>query len=310
MLKPQKVHQTMSRNHPSSGIQHLIPKDWTRGDVERMGLPRYASDDLTGIQAELRDGAGFVLVDGCVDAGVDSVETAGHAFRQFGEALGYLLPQNVKQEMLVEIADFSDEDAFDDRGYRSPGELTPHTDPPPMLALHCLKAARHGGENQLVSAESIRNRFRADCPDLLHVLETGFMYFLADEVVEGAGVLRGPTPTLIDGPGGLSCIYYRPYIEKAVTQPGVTLTEIQRAALDQFDRFSTDPELQIRLVLKPGETLVLNNYRVLHARDAYEDWPEKSRRRRLLRLWLNADWIPEPPDDHAMRRDPMAEKRP
>lgn len=277
--------------------------------MERIGPPRYAFTDLAGIRAELRDGAGFVLADGCIDDGMDDIEAAGRTFRQFGEALGYLLPQNVKQETLVEIADFSDEDAFDDRGYRSPGELTPHTDPPPMLALHCLKAARFGGENQLVSAESIRNRFQAECPDLLPVLETGFMYFLADEVVQGAGVLRGPIPALIDGPGGLSCVYYRPYIEKAASQPGITLTEPERAALDHFDRFSTNPDLQIRFVLKPGETLVLNNYRVLHARDSYEDWPQKSRRRRLLRLWLNADWMPEPPDAHAMRRDPMAAKR-
>lgn len=286
----------------------IRPKDWTRADIESAGLPRYDAGDLDCIRRELLHGAGFTLVSGCVSSAAGSIGEAGRDIRRFGEALGFLLPQNIKGETLVEIADFSDEDAFDDRGYRSAGELTPHTDPPPMLALHCINAAREGGENQLVSAESIRKRFRNEFPDLLPVLETGFMYFLPDEKVEGAGVFRGPTPALIDGPGGLSCVYYRPFIERAVAQSGTPLSERERSALDRFDEISTDPELQIRLVLQPGETLILNNYRVLHARDAYIDWPEKARRRRLLRLWLNAEWMPDPPEPHAMRRDPMAEK--
>jgi len=295
--------------HLQSSDRALLPKNWAQDDMEKQGLPHYAADNLHGIQAELSDGAGFVLVDHCVDKACDTVEAAGHQFRRFGDALGYLLSQNVKQETLVEIADFSDVDAFDDRGYRSPGELTPHTDPPPMLALYCMNAARSGGENQLVSAESIRQRFRSDCPELLPVLEKGFRYFLADEKEQGVGVVSSQIPALIDGPGGLSCMYYRPYIEKAAKNSGLPLSDIEKAALDQFDLYSTDPDLQIRFVLQPGETLVLNNYRVLHARDAYEDWPEKSRRRRLLRLWLSADWMPQPPQAHAMRSDPMAAKQ-
>lgn len=277
--------------------------------MESRGLPRFNIDEQARIQAELADGAGFVLIEGCNAGHEGDAEEAGIALRRLGESLGYLLPQNIKNETLVEIADFSDVDAFDDRGYRSPGELTPHTDPPPMLALHCVRAARTGGENRLVSAESIRRRFRAERPDLLPVLETGFMYYLPDESVQGAGVFRGPMPALIDGPGGLSCVYYRPFIDRAVAQSGKALSAREKEALDCFDQYAADDDLQIRFTLQPGETLILNNFRVLHARDNFEDWPEKSRRRHLLRLWLNADWMPEPPACHAMRSDPMAAKR-
>jgi len=307
--KPQKPNRVMSTINVKQTNTSLRPADWTRKDIENQGLPRYSADDLQSIRTELLEGAGFVLVDGCVSRGHETVESAGEDFRRFGSALGRVLEQNVKRETLVEIADFSDVDAFDDRGYRSPGELTPHTDPPPMLALFCMNAARSGGENRLVSAESIRNRFRSECPELLSVLEKGFTFYLPNETEQGAGSFSKPIPTLIDGPGGLSCVYYRPYIEKAVEKSGTPLTDIEREALDRFDRYSTDPDLQIVYGLKPGEALILNNYRVLHARDSYEDWPEKSQRRRLLRLWLNADWLPDPPEAHAMRRDPMAAKR-
>ena len=84
------------------------------------------------------------------------------------------------------------------------------------------------------------------------------------------------------------------------------LPEDAVAALDLFDGCATDPEFQVRHIMGAGETMIINNYRVLHARDAYEDWPEKAKRRQLLRLWLDADWLPAPPAAHAARRDPMA----
>jgi hypothetical protein len=38
---------------------------------------------------------------------------------------------------------------------------------------------------------------------------------------------------------------------------------------------------------RPGDVQFLNNYVTLHTRRAYEDWPEPSRKRHLLRLWLS-----------------------
>jgi len=72
--------------------------------MERLGLPRYAAaaDDLPGIRSELRDGAGFALVWDVVSHSAD----AGDCLTRFGQALGRLLPQNAKQEVLVEIVDF------------------------------------------------------------------------------------------------------------------------------------------------------------------------------------------------------------
>ena len=270
--------------------------------MERLGLPRYAADDLPGIRSELRDGAGFALVRDVVSHSAD----AGDCLTRFGQALGRLLPQNAKQEVLVEIVDFSDEDEFDDRGYRSPGELNPHTDPPPMIVLLCLRPARHGGTNRLVSADSIREAIRKENVDLLPVLEEGFAFFMPDETTPGAGRSRDVIPVLIDGPGGMSCIYYRPFIERAAEVAGAPLSGKSVAALDLFDHFANDPGLQVQHTLVAGEALILNNYRVLHARDEYEDWPEKAKRRYLLRLWLDADWLPEPPQAHAGRRNPMA----
>ncbi len=72
------------------------------------------------------------------------------------------------ETLLEDIRDFTDTDTFDNRGYRSPGELSLHTDPPTLIMLFCLTPAREGGENQLVNIEAIHDymqaqRFSARC---------------------------------------------------------------------------------------------------------------------------------------------------
>ena len=95
-------------------------------------------------------------------------------------------------------------------------------------------------------------------------------------------------PLLAERNGVVSCVLYRPYIEQAAEALGTLLTDDQTAALDAFDRHSNDPSLALRFTLPPGETLVLHNRAVLHARTDYEDWPELERRRHLKRLWIDA----------------------
>ncbi len=174
--------------------RRLTPTNWRHRDMVRLGLPRYAADNLAGIKSELRDGAGFALVHDLVDAPerADDVEEAGRQLLLFGQSLGRLLPQNAQREQIVQIADFSDEDDFDDRGYRSPGELHPHTDPPPLIVLFCLRSAMQGGANRLVSAEAIRDAIRDENPNLLPVLEAGFPFFMPDEKIRAAAGSERP----------------------------------------------------------------------------------------------------------------------
>ena len=47
----------------------------------------------------------------------------------FGSALGVPVVQSPRRELVEDVKDYSDIDDHDDRGYRSGGELTPHSDP-------------------------------------------------------------------------------------------------------------------------------------------------------------------------------------
>ena len=39
---------------------------------------------------------------------------------------------------------------------------------------------------------------------------------------------------------------------------------------------------------EPGDIQLISNAKILHSREAFEDYPEPERRRHLLRLWLTA----------------------
>jgi len=75
------------------------------------------------------------------------------------------------------------------------------------------------------------------------------------------------------------------YIQFAQEYPEVPrLTQAQEDALDLFGDLSD--ELALNMSFEPGDIQLLNNHLIYHARSRYDDFPEKDRKRLLLRLWL------------------------
>jgi alpha-ketoglutarate-dependent taurine dioxygenase len=254
---------------------------------------RYSISDIT---QSLRR-YGFAILSGLGKAAErdaiadDLVELAAH--------LGTVVPQSPRGEMVEDVRDFSDIEARDDRGYRSRGELTPHSDPPTLIVLHCLQAAKSGGETYLVNVRSIHERMASIAPELLAEFYKGYLHWC----VEGQkGIHQARPATDKRGifamrDGMVSCVYYRPFIEMAAKMAAEPLTANQVAALDLFDECASSPELALRFHLQPGQTLLLHNRTVLHARTDYEDWPEPTRRRHLLRVWIDAsELLPVSPE--------------
>jgi hypothetical protein len=83
--------------------------------------------------------------------------------------------------------------------------------------------------------------------------------------------------------GQLSARYVRSYLTGAMDEMKVEDVRLIEA-LDLFDR--TADELALKFVIQPGEVSLINNMTVLHSRSAFEDWPDGTRKRLLLRLWL------------------------
>ena len=79
------------------------------------------------------------------------------------------------------------------------------------------------------------------------------------------------------------------------------LTGLQIEAMDAIDRLCNDPRFCLEMMLEPGDMQFVCNHVVLHSRTHYEDWPEPTRRRHLLRLWLRTPAFAVPPPQVADR---------
>jgi alpha-ketoglutarate-dependent taurine dioxygenase len=64
---------------------------------------------------------------------------------------------------------------------------------------------------------------------------------------------------------------------------------LQRDALVQVQEIANRPELMLTMQFQEGDIQLINNHTMLHAREAYEDWPEPGRERHLLRMWIAVD---------------------
>ena len=111
---------------------------------------------------------------------------------------------------------------------------------------------------------------------------------------------KGPfyeAPVFNDYAGRVSVLYSRLHIGSAQRFPEARRLDAEDyAALDMLGELAADPELRLDMEFLPGDVQILHNHTILHARSAYEDWPEIERKRHLLRLWLAPpDARPLPP---------------
>ncbi len=257
---------------------------------------------LSVLRQELMNGRGFCLIKG-LDITDLPAPDAALIYWGLGRHLGEPMAQNAQGDVLGHITDLGVDFHADPnvRGYQTRLRLPFHNDLGDIVGLMCLQTAKRGGLSRLVSSAAIHNAVLERRPDLMDVM-TGPWYI--DR--------RGENPphkkpyyvgSFFERVGDrLFCRYNRTYIETGQRFDEVPrLSPIQIEALKVIDDLCYDPDLQLEMALEPGDIQFVNNYTVLHSRTTYEDWPEKERRRYLLRLWLNTGLVTKMPpswEDH------------
>ncbi len=98
-----------------------------------------------------------------------------------------------------------------------------------------------------------------------------------------------PLPPFTDVNGTPRIFYIGWYIRDAQRHPEAPrLTDAQLDAMDMLEQIANDPAFYVEMDFRPGDIQLLNNAKILHSREAYEDHDDPARRRHLLRLWLAA----------------------
>ena len=273
---------------------------------EDFPLPRLAPR-LTAMLDDLMDGRGFTLVRG-LEIGALSVEDAALVYWGVGAHLGAGRAQNAQGDLLGHVTDLGVDYRTDStvRGYQTRLVLPFHNDALDVVGLMCLQPARRGGLSRIVSSHAVHDTLLERRPDLLEALYQTFWIDRRGESPEGKPPCYA-APFFERRGGRLFARYNRGYVESGQRFPDVPrLTDPQRAAMDAVDALCADPDLHLDMSLEPGDMQFICNYSTLHSRTAYEDWPERERRRYLLRLWLDTGRVADLPPSYVDRYEDMA----
>lgn len=243
---------------------------------------------IESIETEIEDGLGLVVLRG-LDLTDVSPEDAGLMYFAIGAALGRPIRQNAQGHLLGHIQD-TGRDIMKDpgvRGYQTRIALPFHTDTSnDLLCLLCYRTAKSGGMSSLASLLTIYNRILGEAPELVDALYDPFHYDCREEEHPDGGPFYTRVAASVCG-GKLSLRHNSGYAKSAQRHEGCPrLTEAQRRVMDLIDRLSFDEQIRLDVQLQEGDMLFLNNYQVVHARTAFEDFEEPDRKRHLMRLWL------------------------
>jgi hypothetical protein len=256
----------------------------TREDFD---LPELRPDVPRWVEA-LNAGGGFVLLRGFPVGGL-SPEATELAYVGLGLQLGQPVGQDANASVITHVRDEGIERTDPSvRLYRTRHRQDFHTDGSDIVGLLCLHKAKTSGESRISSSYAVYNEILRRRPDLTEILYEPMYWDRNNEQSEGEDPFFAmPVFSEI---GGMPRVFYIGwYIRDAQRHPQAPrLTAAQREAIDIIEGIANDPEFYLGMRFEPGDIQLISNAKILHSREAYEDFPEPERRRHLLRLWLTA----------------------
>jgi hypothetical protein len=280
-----------------SAMRRIRAKQIPLADLSREDFPvpsfAAAADNL---RTELESGRGFVLI---ARLPVDrySADECAIIYWGIGRHLATPIPQSAKDEYLFSVRDEGynfqrDYGAIGVRISRTASAIDFHTDSsaayagytPDIVALLALQTAKVGGLSALVSARTVHNILREECPHCLRRLYAPFYFDRRAELRPGESPLLESPVFSYDG--ALRIRYFRFNLLKGHETARVPLTPADLQALDALETTCRREELAVRFEMRRGDMQFVNNRLILHSRTAFEDYAEPERRRHFLRLWM------------------------
>ena len=237
---------------------------------------------------QLARGRGFVLLRR-FPSDVLSEPLVELAYVGLGLHLGSPVSQNADGDLLGHVRDDRvPRDSPAVRLYRTNERQDFHTDGADLVGLLCLRGAKSGGESRIASSYAVYNEMLTTRPDLVDVLYEPLYWDRNDEQGDGEPGFY-PLPVFTDIDDTPRIFYIGWYIRDAQRHPDAPrLTDAQREAMDLLESTANDPAFFVEMDFQPGDVQLLNNAKILHSREAYQDHDDPNLRRHLLRLWLVA----------------------
>ena len=262
------------------------------GDPNRLlGLDRQSFDlgafapTLARIRAWLKDGLGLALLRGLPIDDMPLLDVAS-IYWGIGRHLGAARSNNPDGDMIGHVTDLGKtQDDPNSRGYQTRETMDYHCDQASIVGLICIREPKSGGVSKIASSVSVYNELLRTAPAAVELLSRPLCWTKHGEVDEGGQAFyESPVFAILDG---MLCTSFGPkHIVKGHALPGAPpLTREQRQAIELAEWIAERQHFE--MTFRRGDIQLLNNYVCLHTRNAYVDWPDPERKRRLWRLWLS-----------------------
>jgi len=261
-------------------------------DLEALGKEDFALPTLGPLLAEfgqeIESGRGFAFLRG-LPVERWGVDMSRKVYWGISCHIGVPVRQNARADRLVKVIDIgAAKEKATSRGPYGRGELHFHSDFADVVGLMCLRVSKSGGISRICSSRTILARMQQEHPEYIDVFQEGFRFYRkGEEAVEEPPVSARRLPMLQWRDHEEPMFLFWPnFAKQGAMFSGEALTPLQAAALAYVDDMAHDPEICLDTRFQPGDLQYLNNYKVLHSRTDFEDWPEPERKRYLERVWL------------------------
>jgi gamma-butyrobetaine dioxygenase len=227
------------------------------GSVKRTPWPAYLADKASVLRSVVRDG--FALLSG--------VPTVAGTVTEVAETFGYVRETNYGRIFDVRIEENAKNLAFTGLAI-SPHTDNPYRDPVPTLQLlHCLSNAAVGGDSGLVDGFAAAAALREQDPVAFDVLTRTRVRYRFDS--DDAHLVAVAPMIGLDEAG---CIREIRFNNRSMQVMPLRPEEARLfyAAYRTFAELVMDPVAQLSFRLTPGDCLIFDNTRVLHARTAFD----------------------------------------
>ncbi|MGI9302141.1 MAG: TauD/TfdA family dioxygenase [Gammaproteobacteria bacterium] len=133
--------------------------------------------------------------------------------------------------------------------------------------FHCLENSVEGGESLLVDGFKLADALRRDDPQAFEMLSRWPIHFHFRD--QDSDLSHRGTVITLDANQEVTAIRFSPALAAPLDVPFALMPSMRRA-YHKFYAMTHDPQLQARMRLQPGDMLVNDNYRVLHARSGFD----------------------------------------
>jgi len=200
--------------------------------------------------------------------------------------MGIARPQNVAGDIVTDVRDSGSANyrVLNGRGYNTKSELDFHIDSGDVVFLFCRREAKSGGQSLVANPFSIVRYLCEKNPAYEVFLRHEYPFSLGGYKVDGRDFYLSP---LLDGDGDAAAFRINiKNIKNGAEQAGIALPTAYVDFLYEFQELAGSPRFCYRMHLEEGDIQILNNFRTIHSRTAFEDHESFDEKRHLLRLWL------------------------